>query len=221
MRDAGGCARGSPSWIFDLDDTLYSASRVFPLMEVRIREFLRERFGMGPEEARKAQVEWYREYGTSLRGLVLTRGVDPGDYFEYVEAVDLSDVGPAPRLRAALDRLPGSKLVFTNSSAAHAARILDRTGLAGAFDGVFDAVAAGFVPKPEAATFRAFIDRHAVDPGDAVMFDDMPRNLLQAVAFGMGAVLVGDRPEEGPWERTSDLAGWLESLGCGAPSPGR
>src|SRR3546814_14576928 len=56
-----------------------------------------------------------------------------------------------PRLLAALERLPGRRLIFTNADDVHAERVLAHLGLADLFDDVFHIGSAGYVPKPAAA----------------------------------------------------------------------
>jgi putative hydrolase of the HAD superfamily len=146
-------------------------------------------------------------------------GVDPEKFLDYVHAIDLSPVAPAPRLDAALARLEGRKLIFTNGSVAHAANVMGRLGVAHHFEDVFDIRAAGWVPKPEPATYDALVARHAIDARAAAMIDDLPRNLAPAAALGMTTVLVetgedwskptGDRSHI--HHTTGDLVAWLES----------
>ena len=95
------------------------------------------------------------------------------------------------------------------------------------FDGVFDIIAAEFEPKPAAQTYQKFLERHAVDPTKAAMFEDLARNLTVPHELGMTTVLVvPDGTKEvvrEDWELegrdaahvdhvTDDLAGFL--AGC-------
>ena len=45
-----------------------------------------------------------------------------------------------PELAAAIDRLPGRKLIFTNGSRAHAERVAGKLGVLQCFEGIFDIV---------------------------------------------------------------------------------
>jgi putative hydrolase of the HAD superfamily len=62
------------------------------------------------------------------------------------------------------------------------------------FEDIFDIVAADFVPKPEAATYDRFFDKHAIDPQHACMFEDLAQNLIVPHARGMKTVLVMPKP---------------------------
>jgi putative hydrolase of the HAD superfamily len=183
--------RGRPlaqieTWIFDLDNTLYPAScRLFDQVHARMTEFIAQRFGLSPEQALLRQKTYFREHGTTLRGLMVVDGIDPHDFLDFVHEVDLACVPPDPALVAALARLPGRKIVHTNGSQLHAERLLDHLGIADAFCGVIDIAAAGWDPKPALAGYHELLRRHAVAPAAALMLDDIARNLAPAAALGM------------------------------------
>jgi putative hydrolase of the HAD superfamily len=80
-----------------------------------------------------------------------THGTDPREFLDFVHDIDLARIAADPRLVAALDRLPGRKFVFTNGDDAYARRVLDKLGLANAFDGLHDIHAMNYVPKPNPA----------------------------------------------------------------------
>ena len=217
------------TWIFDLDNTLYSADcRLFHQIDKRMGEFVSRLLGLDAEEARKVQKKYFRDYGTTLRGLMLNHGIDPMPYLDYVHDIDLSVIPPAPALDAALKALPGTKVIFTNASRDHALKVTERLGIAHHFDGIFDIHAAGYVPKPEAEVYHRFVAAHGVAPGRAVLFEDTAANLAPAAALGMTCVLVtpgedgvaNDRRAPHIHHVTDDLAGFLGRLGAGRATAG-
>lgn len=175
------------TWIFDLDNTLYPAScRLFDQIHARMTTFIARRFDLSPEEALLRQKTYFREHGTTLRGLMVVDGVDPEEFMDFVHAVDLACVPADPVLVAALKRLPGRKIVHTNGSVRHAERLLAHLGISEAFCGIVDIAAAGYDPKPALAGYRELVRRHAVAPAAALMIDDIAKNLVPAAALGMG-----------------------------------
>jgi putative hydrolase of the HAD superfamily len=209
------------AWIFDLDNTLYPASsRLFDQVDRRIGAFIAETMALDPLAARQLQKHYFRTYGTTLRGLMTEQQVDPHAFLGYVHAIDRSGLAPAPALEAALSRLEGRKLVFTNGSADHAVKVMERLGIAHHFEAVFDVVAAGFLPKPDPATYRLLCERHGILPAGAAMVDDIARNLEPAKALGMTTVWLMTESEfaraggEGSHidHRTPDLVGFLEAV---------
>jgi len=191
-RDTGSAAQRN--WVFDLDNTLYPAEcNLFREVDRRMSAFVADLFGVDSLEARRIQKRYFLEYGTTLKGLMERHGVDPHAFMDEVHDVDISAIQPDPDLAAILSELEGRKLVFTNASTAYAERILERLGIAQQFDGLYDIAAAGFEPKPSPASYVRFVDQFDVVPDQAVMIEDMARNLPPAADLGMTTV----------WLRTS------------------
>ncbi|MDX1710773.1 MAG: pyrimidine 5'-nucleotidase [Rhodovibrionaceae bacterium] len=208
-------------WLFDLDNTLYPAScRLFDQVERRMAEFICGFLSITEEEAHALRRQYWQEHGTTLSGLMLNHGLDPEDFLAYVHEIDLSAMRPDARLNRALERLPGRKLVFTNGSMRHAARILERLELTHHFEAVFDIAAADYVPKPESGAYDALVRRHDVRPDRALFVEDTAKNLPPAARMGMTTLWLHhehSRPPEAEAEahihhRTDDLAGWIEGL---------
>jgi putative hydrolase of the HAD superfamily len=214
------------TWVFDLDNTLYPKScNLFAGVETLIRDFVAETLGLDPGQAFDLQKHYFREYGTTLRGLMTHHDVDPHAFLDHVHAIDLTPVLPDARLEAALARLSGRKIIFTNADTSHALRVLDRLGVGHHFDAVFDIVDGDFVPKPDPAIYAKLVARHRIDPGRTVMVEDIARNLAPAAALGMTTVWLRS---DDPWGggdadgghvhvTIDDLTSWLEDVGGGAP----
>ncbi len=179
------------SWVFDLDNTLYPPDcGLWPAIEDRITLYLIEHSGLDGASARALQRYYYRQHGTTLRGLVDEDQIHPGDFLDFVHDVDRSGLAPNPALALEVARLPGRKLIFTNGSRDHALRTARQLGLEGLFEDAFDIVAAGLAPKPADAAYEAFFRTHGVDPTRAAMFEDIAKNLVVPKARGMTTVLV-------------------------------
>jgi putative hydrolase of the HAD superfamily len=182
------------TWIFDLDNTLYPAScRLFDQIHARMTSFITDRLDLTPEAALSVQKTYFREHGTTLRGLMTVNRIDPDEFLGFVHAVDLSCVPQDPVLVAALTALPGRKIVHTNGSQRHAERLLDHLGIAGSFCGIVDIATAGYEPKPALAGYHALLRQHSVTAATALMVEDMATNLVPAAALGMTTAWVRNR----------------------------
>jgi putative hydrolase of the HAD superfamily len=215
-------------WVFDLDNTLYPHhSNLFSQIDVKMTAYVGELLALPRDEARKLQKELYLEYGTTLNGLMTRHGIDPDDFLEKVHDIDYSWLVPDPGLGTAIRQLPGRKFIFTNGDRKHAERTARQLGILDHFDDIFDIVAAGLNPKPARQTYEKFAALHAVTGHNAVMFEDLARNLEVPKALGMTTVLVVPRNFEPTfseiWERdsaqdddvdfvTDDLAGFLTAI---------
>src|SRR5262249_5650927 len=137
------------------------------------------------EAALTVQKTYFREHGTTLRGLMTVDQIDPDEFLAFVHEVDLSGVPQDAVLVTALAALPGRKIIHTNGSQRHAERLLDHLGIAASFSGIVDIAIAGYAPKPGLGGYHAFVQRHRVSPDTALMVEDMARNLVPAAALGM------------------------------------
>ena len=81
------------------------------------------------------QKDYYKRYGTTMRGLMTEHGLKPDDYLEFVHQIDHSPLTPNPALGAALEKLPGRKLILTNGTRKHADAVMKRLAVAPAFRG--------------------------------------------------------------------------------------
>ena len=208
-------------WIFDLDNSLYPASaNLFALIDIRMGEFIQRLVGCDSAEARRIQKSYFHEHGTTLAGLMKAHGTDPREFLDFVHDIDLARISADPRVVAALDALPGRKYVFTNGDERYAGRVLDRLGLANAFNGLHDIHAMDYVPKPDPRAYAAICARFAIDPARALFVEDMARNLVPAKALGMTTVWVDNGSEQAGRDadpafidyRTSDIGEWLTEI---------
>jgi putative hydrolase of the HAD superfamily len=220
------------TWVFDLDNTLYPAgSDLWPKIDARITHWMMHRYGLDGLSSRALQKFYYERYGTTLRGVMATDGVDPTAFLSFVHDIDRTSIVAAPDLAAAIRALDGRKLILTNGSRLHAEKTAAALGLHDVFEDVFDIVSSDLVPKPEPDAYHRFLERHAVDPTCAVMFEDIPRNLVVPKALGMTTVLVIPQPDAVETREafeivsetvpahidyvTSDLTGFLRAVAAG------
>jgi len=197
------------SWIFDLDNTLYPRDTdLFSQIDVRMTTYVADLLRLSREEARKVQKDLYRDHGTTLRGLMDRYQVDPDDFLQKVHDIDYSWLNPNPALGVAIQALPGRKFIFTNGNRSHAERAAAQLGILDHFEDIFDIVAAGLVPKPAQQTYDSFVSLHEIAGSDAVMFEDLARNLIVPKKLGMKTVLVVPRNLEATYSEI-----WEQDLG--------
>jgi len=221
------------TWVFDLDNTLYPHHlNLWQQVDDRIRAFIADYLKVPPEEAFRIQKDYYKRYGTTMRGLMTEHGLDPDDFLDFVHRIDHSPLEPNPALGAALAKLPGRKLILTNGTRKHAEAVMARLAVREHFEDVFDIVAAELEPKPSVKTYERFLARHAVAALRAAMFEDLARNLEAPHALGMTTVLVIPQAEgeivREAWELegrdaghvdhvTDDLEGFIAAVGTSLP----
>lgn len=202
------------TWLFDLDNTLYPAESGFMDDVVnRMTDFVQEVTGLPRDEAFKLQKSYLAEHGLTLTGLMRNHGVDPKAFHAIFHDLSLECLAHDPDLLAALERLPGRRLIFTNADDVHAERVLDRLGLAHLFDDVFHIASTGYNPKPSPEAFARMNAAHGIAPTTTAFFEDSERNLAPAAALGMTTVLVGAHAQASTADfvhhRTAKLASFL------------
>jgi len=183
---------------FDLDDTLYpNSTGLWKAIKERMNLYMVERMGLPEKDVPAIREQYFKMYGTTLRGLQARHQVDKDDFLAYVHAVPIEAyLTPNPTQREIIASLPSRKLIFTNADINHARRVLAAIQLDGLFEQIIDinAVAPYCKPMPEAfAIAQELADEP--DPRKCVMIDDLPRTTRAALEVGMPSILYGtDEP---------------------------
>ncbi|MEI4486001.1 pyrimidine 5'-nucleotidase [Frigidibacter sp. MR17.14] len=207
---------GVTDWVFDLDNTLYPpAARLFDQIEVKMTDWVMETLGVARDEADGLRRRYWQLYGTTLAGLMREHDIDPLPYLDRVHDISFDALIPAPDLRAAIARLPGRRIVYTNGSRPYAERVLAARGLDGLFDGIFGVEHANFRPKPDREAFETVFALAGITPARGAMFEDDSRNLAAPHAMGMRTVHVAPEALAAPHihHHTDDLAAFLARIG--------
>jgi putative hydrolase of the HAD superfamily len=200
---------GKDVWIFDLDNTLYPADcNLFAQVDQRMGKFISEKLGVPYAQARHLQKSYYKQFGTTLSGLMQIHKMKPTDFLDYVHDIDLSVVQEHPELATAIERLPGRKLIFTNGSQGHGERVAEKLGVLHLFEGICSIEDCDYIPKPAREAFDKMVTRHNVIGRQAAMFEDMPHNLEAPHDMGMTTILVHSSYMDHPAQKA--MAQWME-----------
>lgn len=202
------------TWLFDLDNTLYPVDSGFMgEMEARMTDYVMKVSGLPRDQAYALQKSYLHEHGLTLIGMVRNYGIDPAEFHALFHDLSLESLAHDPELIAAIARLPGRRLIFTNADDVHARRVLERLALTNLFEDVFHVGSSGYRPKPDPLGFERLIMAHAVTPASTAFFEDSERNLPPAAELGMTTVLVGPHAaaSTAPFvhHRTDKLASFL------------
>jgi putative hydrolase of the HAD superfamily len=185
---------------FDLDDTLYpSSTGLWPAIKDRMNLYMIERLGIPEAEVPFLREQYFKMYGTTLRGLEERHNVDKQDFLAFVHDLPLqSYLTPNPVVREVITSLPTRNLIFTNADVSHARRVLAALHLDDLFDAVVDVNAISPYCKPMPESFAIAMDvADEPDPRKCVMIDDLPRTTRAALNVGMASLLYGcEEPTE-------------------------
>ena len=179
------------TWIFDLDNTLYSAdSGIFQQVHELMGRFVSSHLSIEIDEAKQIQKKYYKQHGTTLKGMMDNHGVDPDHFLTEVHNLDYSIVGPNHKLNEELIKLKGKKIIYTNANMQHALDVLKRLELSSFFDEIYDIKMANYIPKPEIAPYEQLIEQFSIQAESAAMFDDIAKNLVPAKKVGFTSVWI-------------------------------
>lgn len=188
--------------VIDLDNTLYSAdSGVFARMDRRMTAFVAKELGVDKKTADELRVKYWKEYGTTLRGMMLHHGMEPETFLHDVHNINADEILSEDReLNRALARLPGRKVIHTNGIREHAERILETLGVLHHFERIYDIRFNDYIPKPSKETLAMLIEEEGSTPERTLVVDDMPDNLAVASELGCKTVWITHETKKGRWD---------------------
>ena len=191
---AGGARRAVRplAWLFDLDNTLHNASpHIFPHINRSMTEYIMRELKVDEPGAQQLRQRYWKRYGATLIGLMRHHAVDPQHFLWHTHQMDLTRMVVAETgLRHCLRRLPGRRILFSNSPGHYAQAVLDVLGIGSLFDAVYCIENMRFRPKPALAGFRALMKREGLVPARTIMVEDTLDNLRAARRLGLRTVWV-------------------------------
>jgi pyrimidine 5'-nucleotidase len=179
---------------FDLDDTLYPASSgLWPALKARMSQYMTEVMNIPAEDVPVLREKYFRQYGTTLRGLQANHKIDTQDFLAYVHNVRLADyLHPDPVQQSVLASLPTRNLIFTNSDANHTRRVLKTLQIEDYFYDIVDVNRMDPYCKPNPEAFaRAMQVAGESTSSKCVLIDDLPHTVKAARDLGLFSVLYG------------------------------
>jgi putative hydrolase of the HAD superfamily len=182
--------------LFDLDNTLYPATAgVTEALEVRMNAFVQQITGLPLADARALRQQYFVTYGTTLRGLQQHHRVDVEAYLATVHQLDIDAlVQQNHALHHILLQDSRRHIIFTNSPAEHAIRVLEALGLASLSLPIIDIRALAFTPKPHLSAYHVAIRETKCRADEIIFFEDTLHNLAPAKSLGMTTVYIGTHP---------------------------
>jgi pyrimidine 5'-nucleotidase len=180
---------------FDLDDTLYPRrSGLWDAIGNRIDEFIHTRLHIPCEDIPELRHKLFEQYGTTMRGLVATYGVNQQEYMDFVHDLPLRNfIAPNPLTREMLLKIPLQKFIFTNADVHHARRVLDVLNYSDIFSGIIDINDIDPYCKPMPGAYPLALEKSGeADADHCIMIDDRISNLVTASQTGMYTIWIGE-----------------------------
>jgi len=178
-------------WVFDLDNTLHNANpHIFPHINRSMTSYLQEHLGLDEVAAGELRRHYWQRYGATLIGLMRHHATDPQHFLRATHNFPelAKNLVREPGTRATLMRLPGRKLVFSNSPVHYSLAVLDALGISDLFDDVFSIEHTHYRPKPDSYGFLKLFRKKRVRADSCIMVEDSLENLKTAKKLGMSTV---------------------------------
>lgn len=189
-------------WLFDLDNTLHDASHaIFPKITANMNNYIAKVIGHSRtpaslEAANDMRLLYWKRYGATMLGMARYHGISPSEFLHAAHQFDdLSAMLIAERgLTRLLQKLPGKKILLTNSAYRYSHDVLKYLGLHRCFarNVAIESmrVHGQLTPKPSKKLLRKILTREKVLAKDCILVEDSEITLKAAKMIGMRTVLV-------------------------------
>jgi putative hydrolase of the HAD superfamily len=199
--------------LFDLDETLYRPETgLLRQIDRRIDQFLQIKLGLEESAVSELRYKYYRQYGTTLRGVKEVHGVDPEEYCAYTYHLDIREyIRPNPVLYETLMNIPAQKVVFSNSPRGYVRRVLQALQVHECVSDIFDIKFSNYLGKPNRLSYEMVLESLEVSGDECIFLDDQQVNLEPAQELGIITVQVG---KKGKKNKAADYTiGVVEEIG--------
>ena len=207
------------TWLIDMDGTIYDQEKyVIPKLWETFTSYVETYI---PEQAgniRSFFLDYVKQYGTFIQGLIKHHpDIDPDHFQQHIHNFDVSPIKRCALTTDGIARLPGQKIIFTNSARDFTERVLDHHGLMPHLDGIVTIEDVGYTnPKPHMKAYERCLEKFGLDPRRTGMIEDTHGNLVAARQLGMHTVwLHGDKKFKDHLhvrEAAHNMAQWLQRV---------
>jgi putative hydrolase of the HAD superfamily len=150
------------------------------------------KLGYTHENVHSARENFFREFGTTLRGLESVHHVDPDEYLKFVHDVPIHEyLLPNSQLDRMLSNIQQNKVIFTNGDRGHSKRVTDALMITSHFNEIIDILDVSPYCKPMIESFQIALKKLNVsNVQNILLLDDNIQNIQMAEKLGMQTVWV-------------------------------
>ena len=182
-------------WLIDLDDTLFfSGGKVMSTINSRMTSFIQSELSISFEEANRLRVEYWKKYGTTVRGMQERHGVSFQAFLNFSHHLPCFElyIKFKPYVGKILGSLIGRKYVVTNSPKNYALEVLKKNGLLRYFDEIC-ALEGMWINnqlrcKPARLLWQRILNNTGAKKNHHILVDDSLENLRTAKNIGFRTV---------------------------------
>jgi len=181
-------------WIFDLDNTVYSPdTRIFDQIDNRMKLYISQKLKLTENRAFRLQKFFYKEYGTTLYGLMKHYKFEPQNFLDFVHDIKFNTLTKSEELIEKIKILPGKRIIYTNGDEKYASKILKNLGILDLFYDIYDIKKANYLPKPMLTPLKSFLKHYDIEAQNCAYFEDLEKNLKPAHKIGITTFHITDK----------------------------
>jgi putative hydrolase of the HAD superfamily len=154
-------------------------------------QYISENLRISHEKANCLRTDYWKKYGSTLRGLMIHHQIDPHDFL--LKTHNLKDIEekiePVKNLRMILKSINDHKIILTNAPTHYAKFILKKLDIHYFFKQIICIEDNSFISKPDIRIFRK-IKRMPYQK--IILIDDSHENLKSAYHAGMKTVHISN-----------------------------
>ena len=190
----GNIFKNKDVWIFDLDNTLYSSkTKIFDQIDERMKLFISKKLNISFEKAFTLQKKFYKEYGTTLYGLMKHYNFQPKEFLNFVHDVNLDKITKNKNLFENIENLPGEKIIYTNGDENYARRVLKKLGIHKLFSYILDIERSNYIPKPIIDPLISFLEEKELILIIVFILKIFKKNLENAHKYGITTIHIKEK----------------------------
>lgn len=187
-------------WIFDMDGTVYGENPIYDAAAWQMFDtYVAEKLDLSLPAARALSKKWQKAYLDGRWGMKQEVGLDLQEWNRYGGVHGDPSVLPVtPGLCQSLTQLPGHRMIFTDSDADIAEKLLRHLEIREAFHEVssYTSRSPGRVSKTNPETYDRLAASLPVAPERCVFFENSIANLALGKQAGFTTVLVHGEKRE-------------------------
>ena len=179
-------------WIFDLDNTLYSPNcGMFDYLNNRINFYMIDRININIDEVNCLRNRYFKEYGSTMIGLIKHHKVDADEFLKNIHGIDVSVF-----LKRNEDfvnffkDIPGTKIIITNSPLFYAQNVIIALGLESYIERIYDIKFMDYIGKPHLVSINKILSKININKNNTFFIDDTIENIISAKYLGLKTIYV-------------------------------
>lgn len=190
-------------WVFDLDDTLLTNSKLMEEMAINLDQLISKKLNLNERKAKELRDKLYKKYGSTVHGLDEEYGIPYSESLTFIHQLSYKrHITLDQKLINFLTILKGDKIVFTNGPKNHAHKSLSALAISNFMSEIISCEDFAYKFKPSHESFDVLLkSKYVTNVENKYIVDDQPQTLEIAKKLGFHVILVNN----GDWNPAFEL----------------